>query len=96
MGWKSKILLVLIVYISGFLSAIYYVAPGDGIFPANDKATRIVNGISYYKERASEKMQQINKEDFKNAYDKSLAAIEDMKSKHSSSQQQEEPQYESQ
>ena len=30
MGWKSKLLFLLIVYFAGFATAIYYLAPGGG------------------------------------------------------------------
>jgi len=82
MGLKSKFLLLVIVYIAGFLSAIYYVAPADENSRANDKAGRIVQVINHYKQKTSERMSQIDKDDLANVYDKGLAAINDLKQKY--------------
>ncbi|MEN6387140.1 MAG: hypothetical protein ABFD79_18325 [Phycisphaerales bacterium] len=44
----GKLFTLLIVFIAGFVSALYYVAPADENYQSNDKAARIVNTINHY------------------------------------------------
>ena len=96
MGWRSKVLFLIIIYFSGAVSAIYYVAPGDENCQANDKATKIVNAINYYGNKAyvcgskaydkvSQKVSQVDKGDLKTAYNRGVQAINNMQDKYSAS-----------
>ena len=90
MGFKCKFFFLIVIYCSGFFSAVYYVAHGDENSPANDKAVRIVNAINYYSSkiysRVSEKYSQIDKEELKSAYNKGLEAVNTMTAKYCKNQ----------
>jgi len=79
MGWRSKLLLMLIVYFAGFATAIYYLAP------SNETASRGADALNKFASCASKKVTAgcaaISKYDFKGAYNKGMQSIKDMKTR---------------
>jgi hypothetical protein len=90
MGWRSKLFLLIVVYFAGFFSAVYFVASGNDNYQANDKAAKIVNTINTYSKqiynKASEKCSQLDKQDFTDAYNKGVEAINNIQDKYASAQ----------
>jgi hypothetical protein len=77
MGWRSKLLFLLVVYFAGFATAIYYLAPAgsencrnSSFLPAaddsnNNASALIKNGYEKAYAKASESFKNIDKEDLK-------------------------------
>lgn len=55
MGWRVKIIFVLMVYFSGFASAIYWLAPNPETSQGSSSRFRLSNG-EYSKEDLTQKM----------------------------------------
>lgn len=84
MGWKSKFLFLLIVYFSGFATAIYYLAPpGENQQEANYENAGTATSLNHYGKIACSKVATgitaMSKYDFKGAYDRGILALQNMK-----------------
>jgi hypothetical protein len=89
MGLKGKFLFMLIVYFSGFATAVYYLSPDGRLAAANasesrsydssqSKATAALTGL---RDSAREKIAGMDKQDFKDAYYRAVEAIKRMANK---------------
>jgi len=85
MGFRSKLVFLLIVYFAGFATAVYYLSPDGRLAAANasdsnsyDGQSKAVAALTGLRDSAYDKMAGINKQDFKDAYDRGLQAIRNM------------------
>jgi hypothetical protein len=90
MGWKSRFLFLLIVYFSGFATAIYYLAPSgrtdsngsayvsssSGGSDSQSRATAVLTNLrdNTYGKVAA-KMSGMNQQEFKAAFDRGMQAV---------------------
>ncbi|GEM_PF-2022671 len=90
MGLKSKFVFLLIVYFSGFATAVYYLSPDGRLAAANaadtssyDGQSKAVAVLTDLRDSAYDKMAGMDKQDFKDAYYRAVEAIKRMANKNS-------------
>lgn len=77
MGWRCKLIFLLIVYFTGFATAIYYLAPSD----SRQCQAASYSGSSYNGAADSDKPQDNVSALFKRYYDKAAASFGNMDKK---------------
>lgn len=86
MGWRSKLLFLLIVYFAGFATAIYYIVPSEskascGYYNSdNGQGDTGVLGRFYDKaiEKASASFGGMDSQDFKENFNRGLQKLKEM------------------
>jgi len=79
MGWKSKFLFMLIIYFAGFATAVYYLAPpGENNLTVGYSQEEANSTMSDLRGKITASLSGISKQDFKDAYERSVQAVKKM------------------